>query len=133
MVESPFERQSPSVVMVDPSLRAVMLQGKAEPEKDLKIQFAYPDEMKSTSLVDAKADGSGTWTIGQQYIGGKGPEKVRIEAIGGEIAKMTRIDYRSLFLVPAGTALGASLLLLLFFHPPRRAEIETGVKPAPPH
>jgi hypothetical protein len=32
------------------------------------------------------------------------------------------IDFRSLFLVPASVALGAALFLLLFFHPPARAE-----------
>jgi nucleoside transporter len=32
------------------------------------------------------------------------------------------IDYQKLFLVPTGTALVGALLLLAFFHPPRRAE-----------
>jgi MFS family permease len=31
------------------------------------------------------------------------------------------VDYRSLFLAPAGTALFAAILLLLFFHPPAKA------------
>jgi hypothetical protein len=32
------------------------------------------------------------------------------------------VDYRTLFLIPAGTALAAAVLLLLFFHPPRSAQ-----------
>jgi nucleoside transporter len=32
------------------------------------------------------------------------------------------VDYQSLFLIPAGTALAAAVLLLLFFHPPRSAQ-----------
>ncbi len=37
------------------------------------------------------------------------------------------VDYRSLFLAPAGTALFAALLLILFFHPPAKATALAGV------
>jgi MFS family permease len=36
---------------------------------------------------------------------------------------LTEINYRPLFLVPSATALAAAVLLLLFFHPPARADI----------
>ena len=39
-------------------------------------------------------------------------------------------DFRSLFLVPLGTALAAALILGLFFHPPRKAR-KTADEPAP--
>jgi MFS family permease len=32
-------------------------------------------------------------------------------------------DFHSMFLIPAGVALGAAVFLLLFFHPPARAEV----------
>jgi hypothetical protein len=35
----------------------------------------------------------------------------------------TGIDYYRLFVVPAGVALGAALILLLFFHPPERGQL----------
>jgi succinate dehydrogenase hydrophobic anchor subunit len=38
-------------------------------------------------------------------------------------------DYRSLFLVPSGTALVAAVLLLLLFHPPKKAAAETKAAP----
>ena len=40
--------------------------------------------------------------------------------------------YRELFLVPTGMAIGAAVLLLLFFHPPREAEEPVAIK-APSH
>jgi nucleoside transporter len=42
----------------------------------------------------------------------------------GETFKLSSgaIDFRGLFLVPAGIALGAALILFLFFHPPEKAE-----------
>jgi nucleoside transporter len=43
------------------------------------------------------------------------------------------IDYQKLFLVPSGTALVGALLLLLFFHPPRRAETAPKEVTAPAH
>ncbi len=42
------------------------------------------------------------------------------------------IDYRQLFLVPAGTALAAAILLVLFFHPPAKKEAD-GEMPATAH
>ena len=30
-----------------------------------------------------------------------------------------KVDYQSLFLIPAGAGLAAAVLLLLFFHPPK--------------
>src|SRR5947209_2874206 len=40
------------------------------------------------------------------------------ELIDG-VKRLVVDDYRSLFLIPAGTALAAAVLLLLFFHPPK--------------
>jgi nucleoside transporter len=40
------------------------------------------------------------------------------------------IDYQKLFLVPSGTALAAAVLLLLFFHPPARAQAPVEDVPA---
>jgi nucleoside transporter len=42
-----------------------------------------------------------------------------------------KVDFKSLFLVPAGVAVFAALLLLFFFHPPARAETAQGM-PAEP-
>ncbi len=42
--------------------------------------------------------------------------------LGDEFTIGREVDFRSLFLVPAGIALGAALLLFLFFHPPAKAE-----------
>jgi hypothetical protein len=36
------------------------------------------------------------------------------------------IDFHGLFLVPAAGGLGAALVLLLFFHPPARADKAEG-------
>ena len=43
------------------------------------------------------------------------------------------IDFRSLFLVPAGVALAAALILLIFFHPPQKADSATKKEPALTH
>jgi MFS family permease len=42
------------------------------------------------------------------------------------------INFHDLFLVPAGVALGAAVFLLLFFHPPTRAETMSEIVEAPP-
>jgi nucleoside transporter len=42
------------------------------------------------------------------------------------------VDFRNIFLVPAGIALLAALLLLLLFHPPRKVEPKPGQVPAAP-
>ena len=35
-----------------------------------------------------------------------------------------KVDFRKLFLVPAGIAVAAAPMLLLFFHPPEKAGVE---------
>jgi hypothetical protein len=41
-------------------------------------------------------------------------------------------DYKSLFLIPAGLAVVAAVLLLLFFRPPNRGPVQVGAA-APAH
>jgi MFS family permease len=48
--------------------------------------------------------------------------------LGDAVTTPTGIDYYRLFVVPAGVALGAALILLLFFHPPERGQLAL-----PPH
>jgi predicted MFS family arabinose efflux permease len=52
-------------------------------------------------------------------------------AIPNEFGEVTTYDFRSIFLYPCGAAIFAALLLLLFFHPPRKAEAgaDTGLAP----
>jgi hypothetical protein len=43
-------------------------------------------------------------------------------------------NFRGLFLVPCLTALGAAIVLAIFFHPPKQAETPAGgTAPAPSH
>jgi nucleoside transporter len=44
--------------------------------------------------------------------------------LGDEVTTPAGIDYSRLFLVPAGVALGAAVILLLFFHPPDKGQLE---------
>ena len=50
-----------------------------------------------------------------------------VDAVGGE---QPIIDFSKLFLVPAAIALGAAVLLFVFFHPPARKEVEMKDMPA---
>ncbi len=50
----------------------------------------------------------------------------------GHYIQAGQTDYQSLFLVPAGMALAAAVLLALFFHPPKENPVEVGTA-APAH
>ncbi len=58
-------------------------------------------------------------------------------ALQGFYTVQDQVQYRHLFLYPAGTAVVAAILLALFFHPPRKVEVpanaedEGAVAPAP--
>lgn len=43
--------------------------------------------------------------------------------LGVVFADGDKVDYRQLFIVPAGLAFAAALLLILFFHPPQKAAV----------
>jgi MFS family permease len=73
---------------------------------------------------DARSSAQGLFNL---LILGLGPIAANFAAPWlGEVFKGADgvIDFRSLFLIPAGVALGAALFLLLFFHPPARAQKE---------
>jgi nucleoside transporter len=71
---------------------------------------------------DARASAQGLFNI---LILGLGP--IVGNFVGGQLegAFTTdgKVDFRSLFLVPAGVGFGAALFLFLFFHPPARAQV----------
>jgi MFS family permease len=66
-----------------------------------------------------------TWVVKGTNVLGLGGSPLGIgPLLAGTSPPTTIIDFRSLFLVPAGVALGAAVFLLVFFHPPARAEKE---------
>jgi MFS family permease len=77
---------------------------------------------------DARSSAQGLFNL---LILGLGPIAANFAAPWlGEVFKDSKgvIDFQSLFLIPAGVALGAAVFLFLFFHPPARAEAEPAPK-----
>ncbi|MCI0378563.1 MAG: MFS transporter [Gemmataceae bacterium] len=70
---------------------------------------------------DARASAQGLFNL---LILGIGPLVGNFvwPALGDLFKEGTAVNFQHLFLVPAGTALGAALLLALFFNPPAKAE-----------
>jgi hypothetical protein len=77
---------------------------------------------------DARSTAQGLFNF---LILGAGPFVANIvwPGLKDSVTSASGIDFRALFLVPSGTALGAALFLFLFFRPPQRAG--EAVAPAP--
>ena len=79
--------------------------------------YIFVDEFFPT---DVRSSAQGLFNL---MILGFGPLVANIlgpKLIGETFVSGGVVDFRSLFLVPAAAALGAAILLALFFHPPQR-------------
>src|SRR5262249_33592646 len=82
---------------------------------------------------DARSSAQGLFNF---LILGAGP--LAGNFLGGRLGKLFEasdgtVQFKPLFLVPAGIALFAALVLLLFFRPPERKEVAFGHMPARAH
>jgi len=76
---------------------------------------------------DVRASAQGLFNL---MILGLGPLVANVigpKLMGETFKTATGVDFRSLFLVPLSAAIAAALILLLFFHPPEKAQVPASV------
>jgi len=76
---------------------------------------------------DVRASAQGLFNL---MILGLGPLVANVigpKLMGETFKTATGVDFRSLFLVPLSAAIAAALILLLFFHPPEKAQVPATV------
>jgi MFS family permease len=80
---------------------------------------------------DVRSSAQGLFNL---LILGLGPMVANFAApwLGEHFRTSDGVDYQSMFMIPAGVALGAAVFLLLFFHPPARAEKVPELVESPP-
>jgi len=79
---------------------------------------------------DVRASAQGLFNLLVLGIGDLAAKWIFIP-LQGSLTHNGEVDYRTLFLVPAGMAVVAALLLALFFHPPKSVETLAGPGSAP--
>ena len=81
---------------------------------------------------DARASAQGLFNF---LILGAGPFVAGViwPQLEGSLKSGDSVDYQKLFLIPAGMAVVATLLLLVLFNPPGKAEAKVEGAPAPAH
>jgi nucleoside transporter len=92
----------------------------------------FPKDVRTSaqSLFNLLILGLGPF-LGNFLWGWLGDVNTTSSVVGGKT--VTAIDYHQLFLVPMGFAIFASLLLAVFFHPPKKEPVDADAVPVAAH
>jgi MFS family permease len=130
---APIEKPAPNVIHVGTQYRNLTIKGTTVPNG--KVLITYEDGAKESVKTEATADGKGDWMEATQFVATSKGNAYTISAASADppgvalpgsipvtITGAEQVDFKKLFLVPSGTAVFAALMLLIFFHPPKKGK-----------